>query len=259
LPNIEYLPPQELKPWPGNSRKHSRKQIRQLIDSIRRFGFTTPVVIDENNCILAGHGRVRAACLLGLADVPCQKLDHLSETEKRAYVIADNKLALNSTWDGKRLAQEIRHFRTHEVNFDVGVIGFTIGEMDRLFELKTDRQGASPAPARCAPGDIWRLGRHRLVCGERLCGPVFDGYPRDYVEEMIVIKPPNNASSDADGKSNAEALFAADKASRVVLLAEPDPAKCDRVLACWDIRSQVPAAKIRRTTDHSPIKLEIPR
>jgi ParB-like chromosome segregation protein Spo0J len=100
LPNIEYLPPQDLKPWPGNARKHSRKQIRQLIESILRFGFTSPVVIDDDRHILAGHGRVRAACVLGLTEVPCHRLDHLNETEKRAYVIADNKLALNSTWTG---------------------------------------------------------------------------------------------------------------------------------------------------------------
>jgi hypothetical protein len=259
LPNIEYLPPQDLKPWPGNARKHSRKQIRQLIESILRFGFTSPVVIDDDRHILAGHGRVRAACVLGLTEVPCHRLDHLNETEKRAYVIADNKLALNSTWDRKRLAQEISHFRTQESAFDIGVIGFTIEEMDRLFELKTGGQDASSIRTRAAIGDIWQLGPHRLVCGERLCGPVFDGYSRDCVEEMIVVKAPDTPTSRADDAWNAEALLAADKAGKLVLFAEPDRAKCDRLLARWEAHSQIPAARFSRTTDHSPIQPEVSR
>lgn len=145
MPKIDYLPPQELKPWAGNARRHSRKQIKQLIESIRRFGFTSPVVIDDEGHILAGHGRVQAACALGLADVPCHRLDHLSETEKRAYVIADNKLALNASWDRKLLSQELSHFRMQEIDFDVGVIGFSTAEMDEFFGTTFANKGPDPA------------------------------------------------------------------------------------------------------------------
>jgi hypothetical protein len=217
------------------------------------------VVIDDDRQILAGHGRVRAACVLGLAQVPCHRLDHLTETEKRAYVIADNKLALNSTWDRKRLAQEISHFRMQESSFDIGVIGFTVEEMDRLFELKTGGQDASSIRARAAIGDIWQLGPHRMVCGERLRGPVFNGYPPDCIEEMIVVKASDTPTSRSDDAWNAETLLAADKAGRLVLFAEPDAAKCDRILARWDAHSQMPAAKFGRTTDSNPIQPEVSR
>ena len=95
---LERLPVDQLRPWPRNARTHSRKQVRQIAESIRRFGFTNPVLIDGENRILAGHGRVEAARELGLATAPCLRIDHMSATEKRAYVLADNKLALNAGW-----------------------------------------------------------------------------------------------------------------------------------------------------------------
>ena len=97
--NIETVPIGTLRPWARNARTHSRKQIRQIADSIQRFGFTNPVLIDEHDCILAGHGRVQAAGLLGMDHVPCRLIASLSEAEKRAYILADNKLALNAGWD----------------------------------------------------------------------------------------------------------------------------------------------------------------
>ena len=101
---LEILPIDQLRPWPRNARIHSRKQIRQIAESIRRFGFTNPVLIDGENRILAGHGRVEAARELGMATAPCLRVDHLSPAEKRAYVLADNKLALNAGWDEELLA-----------------------------------------------------------------------------------------------------------------------------------------------------------
>ena len=95
---IEEIAPDDLKPWARNARTHSKKQLRQIADSIERFGFTNPVLIDRENRILAGHGRVAAAKTLGMAVVPCLRFEHMSETEKRAYVLADNKLALNAGW-----------------------------------------------------------------------------------------------------------------------------------------------------------------
>src|SRR5262245_45103881 len=99
MPTIENLPPSQLKPWPRNARPQSRQQVQQIARSIQRFGFTQPLLIDEDNHILAGHGRVRAAQQLNLADIPCLRFSTLSRPEKRAYVLADNKLALNAGWD----------------------------------------------------------------------------------------------------------------------------------------------------------------
>jgi len=99
LKNINHLAIGDLTPWARNARTHSKKQIRQIADSIETFGFTNPVLIDERHTILAGHGRVEAAKLLGIREVPCLRLDHMTEKEKRAYVLADNKLALNAGWD----------------------------------------------------------------------------------------------------------------------------------------------------------------
>ena len=102
--NIEQIAIRDLTPWARNARTHSRKQVRQIAESIETFGFTNPVLIDEHRTILAGHGRVAAAKLLGWTEVPCLRLDHMSEAEKRAYVLADNKLALNAGWDDDLLA-----------------------------------------------------------------------------------------------------------------------------------------------------------
>ena len=112
-PQITHRPLATLTPWPRNARTHSTKQIRQIAASIRQFGFTVPVLIDEAETILAGHGRVAAARLLGLTTVPCLQLTHLSEAQKRAYVLADNKLALNAGWDEDRLAAELGALLAH--------------------------------------------------------------------------------------------------------------------------------------------------
>src|SRR5689334_5742166 len=105
---IENMSVDWLRPFPRNARTHSRKQLRQIAESIARFGFTNPVLIDGENQILAGHGRVEAARKLGMASVPCLRVDHMSPAEKRAYVIADNKLALNAGWDEELLAIELK-------------------------------------------------------------------------------------------------------------------------------------------------------
>jgi ParB-like chromosome segregation protein Spo0J len=106
-PALEIVPVADLRPWRRNPRTHSKKQIRQLSESIKQFGFTNPVLIDRDNTMLAGHGRVEAARLLGLGAVPCVRIENLTETQKRAYVVADNKLALNGGWDEELLAEEL--------------------------------------------------------------------------------------------------------------------------------------------------------
>ena len=126
---IENIPTDKLIPYARNSRTHSETQVAQIAGSIREFGFTNPVLIDAKNGIIAGHGRVMAAQKLGLKDVPCIRLDHLTETQRKAYIIADNKLALNSGWDEEMLGLELADLR--EMDFDLGLIGFDADEIEK--------------------------------------------------------------------------------------------------------------------------------
>jgi len=125
---IDYIELTRLKPWKKNARTHSRKQIKQIAASIQTFGFTNPVLIDEEMNILAGHGRVMAAQSLEMASVPCVRLSSMSPAQKRAYVLADNKLALNAGWDEDLLAEELGVlFNTDDIAFDPLVTGFSVG------------------------------------------------------------------------------------------------------------------------------------
>ena len=168
------VPWRPLTPWARNARTHSKKQIRQIAASIRQFGFTTPVLIDEAGTILAGHGRVAAATLLDLPAVPCLQIEHLSEAQKRAYVLADNKLALNANWDEDLLATELGALLATDLDLDLGVTGFSIPEVDALLATVAPEEPDDPAddvlpdaaPARVRRGEVWQLGAHRLICGD---------------------------------------------------------------------------------------------
>jgi DNA modification methylase len=162
-----------LIPYARNSRTHSDEQVAQVAASIREFGFTNPVLIDEAGGIIAGHGRVLAARKLGLTEVPCLTLAGLSEAQKRAYVIADNKLALNAGWDEDLLALEIKDLQG--MDFDLDLLGFDAGDLDELLALgdatpegQTDPDDAPAVQAQAVTvsGDIWQLGKHRLMCGD---------------------------------------------------------------------------------------------
>ena len=205
---IENLPIGQLHSWPRNARTHSRKQIRQIAESIRRFGFTNPVLIDGENRILAGHGRVEAAQELGMATAPCLRVDHLSPAEKRAYVLADNKLALNAGWDEELLALELKELMEADIEFDISVTGFSIAEVDQLVEGLAPEEAGDPAddrlpdpddvPSRCGLGDIWRLGPHRLVCGDSLDPAVVSALMEGEKAEMVFTDPPYNVAIDGN-------------------------------------------------------------
>lgn len=173
---IEYLPTSDLKKAPRNARTHSDKQIAQIARSIRRFGFTNPVLIDDQNMILAGHGRILAAEREALEEVPCVRLSHLSEAERRAYLLADNQLALQAGWNNELRAMELKELM--ELDFDVSVIGLEMGEIELIIgnadgsdpESTADRDDDLPSvdisnAAVTKAGDLWLLGRHRLLCG----------------------------------------------------------------------------------------------
>ena len=130
---VEQVPTSDLVPYARNARTHSDAQVAQIAGSIQEFGFCNPVLIDKANGIIAGHGRVRAADLLKLATVPCIRLDHLTDAQKRAYILADNRIALSSGWDEAMLANELQDLHADEI--DLGLTGFDAGELSRLLGL----------------------------------------------------------------------------------------------------------------------------
>ena len=200
---IEYRAPDQLKPYPRNARTHSKKQIRQIAESIRQFGFTNPIIIDGEDAILAGHGRAEAARLVGLKSVPCVRLDQMSPEQKRAYILADNKLAQNAGWDEEILATELQFLLKAEIDFEIGVIGFETHEIDRLIEgLNTEEPGhladdALPdMPEQGAivarEGDLWLLGEHRLLCADATSEEAFQRLMAGERAQMVFTDPPYN-------------------------------------------------------------------
>jgi DNA modification methylase len=170
---IEILPVDALIPYARNSRTHSEAQVAQIAASIREFGFTNPVLIDADGGLIAGHGRVMGARQIGMAEVPCIRLAHLTEAQRRAYVIADNRLALNAGWDEAMLALEMRDLM--DEGYDVGLTGFDMKEIDELLagldatpegQTDADATPALQAEAISKPGDVWLLGKHRIMCGD---------------------------------------------------------------------------------------------
>ena len=205
---LRHLSPNALRPSPGNARTHSKKQVRQIADSIRTFGFTNPVLIDEANTILAGHGRVSAAKLFGLATVPCRLISAMSPAQKRAYVLADNKLALNAGWDAEILAIELQGLLETELDFDIGVTGFSVPEIDSLIAGLDPEQPGDPrddrlpdlaaGPAVTQAGDVWVLGRHRIICGNALEDDTYDRLLGNERAEMVFTDPPYNVPIDGN-------------------------------------------------------------
>jgi DNA modification methylase len=167
---IEQLPTDTLIPYARNTRTHSEAQVAQIAGSIREFGFTNPILIDGENGIIAGHGRVLAAQKLGLGKVPCIRLSHLTDTQRRAYIIADNKLALNAGWDEELLGLELADLR--EDGFDLELTGFDGDELANLLAETTEGQTdpdevpEPPVDPVSVLGDVWVLGRHRIACGD---------------------------------------------------------------------------------------------
>ena len=178
---IRYLPIGDLVPDPRNARTHSKRQIEQIKTSIAEFGFTNPILADPEGRIIAGHGRLLAAKALGLADVPVIALVGLSEVQKRALRLADNKIALNAGWDMEILKLELSELATIDVGMDLTLTGFATGEIDVILDGQDDPEDevipAVPETPRTKPGDIWILGDHRIGCG--------DGRDPDFLRRVI--------------------------------------------------------------------------
>src|SRR5688572_24062099 len=196
-----------LQPYPRNARTHSKKQVRQIAASIERFGFTNPVLISDDGEIIAGHGRVEAAKLLKWKAVPTLALSHLSATERRAYVLADNKLALNAGWDKEILAIELQALV--DLEFDVELTGFSLAEIDLVIDEagEADPDGVDAAddavtfasgPAVSRQGDLWQLGRHRLLCGDARSELDFDALMDGGKADLVFSDPPYNVKIDGN-------------------------------------------------------------
>lgn len=201
---VVYQKIQHLIPYPRNARTHSKHQIRQIADSIRVFGFTNPILIDRAETIVAGHGRVEAAKLLGLKTVPTICLENLNEDQIRAYILADNKLAEKAGWDNAILAIELQHLTSIDLSFDVSLTGFEIGEIDLILqEGKAEEQQEEPVeistePALTKPGDVWLLGNHRLICGDALDESVYSALMNGEIADLVFTDPPYNVKIDGN-------------------------------------------------------------
>jgi len=199
---IEYLLVSSLIPYARNSRTHSDEQVSQIAGSIREFGFTNPVLIDSNGTIIAGHGRVMAAKKLGLETLPCIRLGHLTPSQVRAYVIADNKLALNAGWDDQMLRSELESLQ--EDGFKMDLTGFSDEELAELLEPEVVEGETDPDQTPEVPvepitklGDVWILGNHRLMCGDSTNIDSAKRLMGDQLADLLITDPPYNVDMTA--------------------------------------------------------------
>lgn len=206
---LEAIQIDALIPYARNSRTHSDAQVAQIASSIKEFGFTNPVLIDGQGGIIAGHGRVLAARKLGMSEVPCIRLDHLTDAQKRAYVIADNRLALNSGWDTEMLKVEFADLQ--ELGFDLELTGFDLDEIKELLapvgtEGLTDPDDAPPLPEhpRTVPGDIWVMGKHRLLCGDSTSMDDLAKLTDGQLVDMWLTDPPYNVAVQGGNHGDPE-------------------------------------------------------
>ena len=205
---IEYRKVSELLPYARNARTHSDEQVSQLAASIKEFGFNNPVAIDADGMILCGHGRVMAAQKLHMAEVPTVCLSHLSDTQVKAYILADNKLALNAGWDNDLLKVELEDLK--DLDFDLNLTGFSDEELKAiLVEDPTESHednfdGEPPEVAKSQLGDIWTLGEHRLMCGDSTSENDVKALMQDEKAGLIFTDPPYGIQVvNTDGKVGA--------------------------------------------------------
>ena len=186
-----------LKPYEKNARTHSAEQVEQIARSIKEFGFTNPLLIDEQDRVIAGHGRLQAARALQMFDVPVIVLAHLTDAQRRALILADNKIALNSGWDLKLLSDELADLKLE--GYDLTLTGFSLEEIDNLTPVVVDETDPDDAPdlpeePRSKPGDVYVLGAHRLVCGDSTSMDNMDKLLRGELVDIVWTDPPYNVA-----------------------------------------------------------------
>lgn len=192
-----------LIPYARNARTHSKEQILQLRSSLREFGFVNPIIVDKDLNIIAGHGRVLAAKAEGLSEVPCVFAEHLTDAQKRAYILADNRLALNAGWDEELLALEFGELK--DLGFDLELTGFGLDEIEKLFaadgkEVQDDDFDLAAALEQAAfvlPDDVWTLGRHRLICGDATDADTVKKLMGGRKANLVLTDPPYNVGFES--------------------------------------------------------------
>ena len=220
--NVEQIAVADLIPYARNARTHSDAQVAQIAASIREFGFNNPVLIDVDSGIIAGHGRVLAARKLGMREVPCIRLGHLSEVQRRAYILADNKLAANAGWDETLLALELSALEMD--GFDLDLVGFDAGELEVLLDGHSEpgEAGADTEPEidraeelrekwGVETGQLWQLGEHRLLCGDSTNAEEVERVMGVELATLVITDPPYGVSY----ASKNEFLNAVDKGNRI--------------------------------------------
>lgn len=204
----------DLIPYANNSRTHDDAQVNQIASSMKEWGFTNPILIDENDGIIAGHGRLQAAKKLGIEQIPCIVLEGLSEAQKKAYIIADNRLALNAGWDTALLSLELTELADQEFNLDL--LGFSDDEINTLLEVEpeeglTDEDAVPDIPDEpvSKEGDLWILGNHRLMCGDSTSIDAVEKLMDGQKADMVFTDPPYNI--DYQGVSDKREKIKNDK------------------------------------------------
>lgn len=201
------IPTADLIPYARNSRTHSDAQVAKIASSIREFGFINPVITDGKNGIVAGHGRVMAAQKLGLREIPCIEASHLTEAQKRAYVLADNRMALDAGWDAEMLKVELGELQG--LDFDLALTGFNLDEIATFMADKTegltdpDEVPETPERAVTVPGDTWILGKHRLRCGDSTSATDVDALLAGVKPHLMVTDPPYGVNYDPSWRDEA--------------------------------------------------------
>jgi DNA modification methylase len=196
---VEKVLIEKLIPYARNARTHDEAQVSQIAASIKEFGFNNPILISDDYSIIAGHGRLAAARKLGLAEVPVIRLSHLSDTQRKAYVLADNRLALNAGWDNDLLKLELIELKAEDV--DLEMLGFSVEELDGLLNALEPTEGLTdeddvpepPPEPITKPGDIWILGKHRLMCGDSTSVDAVDKLIDGTEIDFLFTSPPYNA------------------------------------------------------------------
>ena len=203
---MQLVPIEKLVPYVNNARTHSPEQINKLRSSLREFGFINPVIIDRDYGVIAGHGRILAAKEEGIKDIPCVFADHLTEAQKKAYIIADNRMAMDAGWDEELLRVEIEALQAEA--FDLSLTGFDEKELADLFQEESevedddfDVDGELKEPAVTQMGDVWTLGRHRLVCGDSTKEETYEVLMQGQKANLVLTDPPYNVNYEgAAGK-----------------------------------------------------------
>ena len=213
---MQLVPISKLVPYVNNARTHSPEQIKKLRSSLREFGFINPVIIDRDYSVIAGHGRILAAKEEGIRDVPCVFADHLTEAQKKAYIIADNRMAMDAGWDEELLRVEIEALQG--MDFDPLLTGFDEKELAALFddgaEAKDDDFDVDEElekPVFSKTGDVWTLGRHRLVCGDSTKAETYETLMQEKKANLVVTDPPYNVNYEGSAGKIKNDNMAAEK------------------------------------------------